>query len=106
MERDSARQVRMAGDEGDDSSDFRLAGRERTRAVLLMLLPPVGREIAVEIQALFVRLNMNRRAVVVLQRPFRQHAVILSAGLGGIAADQKPRLFGMRFPGTIRIRYP
>src|SRR5438067_179053 len=96
----------MAGDEGDEGADFRLAGRERTGAVLFVLLSPMSGEVAIQIEAFLVRLNVNRRAVVVFQSSFREQAIILAAGLGWITSDQKSGFVGMRLPGSIRIRYP
>src|SRR5579884_3570574 len=47
VEGDSAGDVVMLGDEFDEIIDFRLAAGERPRAILLVLLPPLGGKVAV-----------------------------------------------------------
>src|SRR5579872_499659 len=54
MERDAAGDIGVARDEGDDGVDLRLAGWKRPRAALLVLQPPVRREVAVQVQALLI----------------------------------------------------
>ena len=54
---------------------------KRPGAVLLVLLAPAGREVAVQIELLLARLQLERHAVVVLDAPLGQQAIVASAGL-------------------------
>src|SRR5262249_2210986 len=106
VERNAARDVRVLGDKIYDSPHFRLARRVGTGAVLVRFLPPVGGEIAVQIQTLFVWLDIDGHAIPILKRSFWELPIVSSARFSGISADQQSWLFGMGFPRSIRIGNP
>ena len=69
---------------------LRLGGRERPGAVLLVLLPPGGRKVAIEVELpIAARARASRRPSV--DRALGQQAVVVAAGLGRLAADHQPR---------------
>src|SRR4051794_5226368 len=93
----------MLDDELDHRPHFRFRRRERACPELLELLPPVRREIAVEIEAMLRLLDAQREAVPRLDGAFRNDAVVRAAGLDRIAADHELRLLRMRLPQAVRI---
>src|SRR5690349_21181610 len=93
----------MPRDEVDQRAHLWLRGRIGARAMLLVLLPPERRKVAVEVQTLFRRLNRDLHAVEVAQLALWQHAVILSARLVWLAAHQQARLLRADFPGAVGI---
>src|SRR5437868_857606 len=103
MECHSSGDIGVAGNKRDQCPHFRLTGWEGTRAGLVRLLPPVAWEIAVEVQALFVRLDFDGHAVPVFKRSLGQQPVISPARFRGFPSNQEPWLFRMLFPRSVWV---
>ena len=92
---------------GDDEVDHRLhlglAGRVVAGADLLVLLAPARREVAVEVEALEVGVDLDRQAVVVLDQPLGHQAVVLAAELARLARDHQARVLLALLPRAVRI---
>ena len=79
VEADGRADVRVLDDEVDHRPHLGLAGRVRAGAALLELLPPVGREVAVQVQPFEVRVGLDHQPVVVLEQAFGHDAEVLAA---------------------------
>ncbi len=97
----------MVDKEVDDRAHLGLGGRVRAGAELLELLPPVRREVAVEVEALRVAGHAgdaDRGAVIVLDAAFGQQAVVLAAGrIERIAPHQQFWLLRVLLPRPVGI---
>ena len=95
------------GEEVDDCAHLGFGGRVGAGAELLELLPPVRREVAVEIESLRIAGHAgdaDRGAVVVLDASFGQQAVVLAARrIERVAPHQQSRLLRMLLPRSVRI---
>ena len=103
--RDVARDVRARDDGLDHRARLGLGGRKRPGAGLLALGSPLHREVAVEIESLERRRDLDRDPVVVADRALPEQPVVLAAFLVGVAAHHQARLLGMRLPGAVRIAH-
>src|SRR6185437_1271214 len=95
MEARPAGEVGMAHDEIDDRADLRLGGWIGPCALLLELLAPASREVAIEVESLARALDLQRVSVVAVVMAFGQHVVIRAPGLGRLAAHHQARLLRM-----------
>src|SRR5690606_10357955 len=95
--------VGMRGDEVDDGAHFRLGGGVGTGAGLLALGPPSHGKVAVEVETLLLALHADRDAVIVVDAPFGQDAIVLSAALVGRAAHHQARLVGRNLPTAVGV---
>ena len=95
--------VGVAGDEVDHRAHLGLAGRVWTGAGLLELLPPHRREVAVQVQALEVGVDLDLQAVVIRQRAFGHHAPVVATELAGLARDHQPGVLRVALPATVRV---
>ena len=84
--------------------DFGLGRGIGSRPPLLVFLPPVQGKVAVQVQSLFVGLNVDQGAVIVFDLPLGEQAVVLSPRLGRFAADEQARVLRVGLPGAIRVR--
>ncbi len=103
MEGGAAGDVRVARDEVDDGTDFRLRRGIRAGAHLLEFLAPGPGKITIQIKPLRAFLDAQREAVVTVDAALGQQPVVGPAGLHGIAADQQPGLLRVRFPQSVGI---
>ncbi len=98
--------VRPLDDRLHHRPDLRLGGRVRAGATLLGLHRPLHRKVAVQIEALERRRDLDRHTVVIPDPPLPEHPEVLAALLVGVAPDHQPRLIGMRLPGAVGIADP
>ena len=108
-------QLGLLEDELGQRSHLRLAERVVAGALLLALVPPVVRPVAVEVEAA-PGVQLRRAgiegvqaadadvvaAVPVVDHPFREDAVV-RAGRGGPPVDQQPRLLRVAHVGAVRV---
>ena len=105
--RDVAGDVRALDDRLHHRADLRLGRRVRAGAALLGLGRPLHREVAVQVEALERRRDLDRDAVVVPDPPLPEQPVELAVlVLVGVAPDHQPRLVRMRLPGAVRVARP
>ena len=100
---DGGADVRVLQDEVDHRLDLGLARRIVAGAELLEFLPPEGREIAVQVQPLGVRVQPHREAVVVLQRALGHQAVVVAAEFTRLARHHQARLGGVLLVAAVRV---
>jgi len=102
---DGRADVGVAGDEVHHGAHFRLAGGVGACAKLLKLLPPTGGEVAVQVQAFGVGVDVYGEAVVLLDAAFRHQAEVLAAKLAGLARHHQAGIAGVFLVRAVRIRY-
>ena len=90
-------------DEVDHRLDLGLAGRIVAGADLLVLLAPARREVAVQVEAFEVGIDLDRQAVVVPDQALGHQPVVLAAELAGLARDHKARILLALLPSAVRI---
>ncbi len=95
--------VRMRDDEVHHCAHLRLAGRVGASAELLVFLAPVAGEVAVQIQALAVLVDLDGQAVVMLDEAFGDQAVVLAAELARLTRHHQARVAAMLLVAAMRI---
>ncbi len=95
VEADRGADVGVAGHEVHHGPHLGFAGGVGAGADLLEFLPPVGGEIAVQVQAFAVGVGGDLQAVEVLERAFGNDAVVLAAEFAGFARHHQPRFGGV-----------
>ena len=110
MDAGTAADVRMRREKFDDRTHFRLRRRKGPGAELFEFLAPVGREVAIQVEALRVAGDTGHRdvdAVEVFDAPFGEHAKVFTArSVGRRTSHQKARLLWMLLPRAVRIGDP
>ncbi len=98
--------VRPVDDRLHHRPDLGLGRRVRARAMLLGLDCPFHREVAVQVEPLERRCDLDRDAVEVPNPAFPEQPEVLAALLVRVAPDHEPRLLRMRLPRAVRIADP
>ena len=104
--REMCRDVRPLDDRLHHRPDLGLRRRVGAGAALLCFDRPLHRKVAVQVEALERRRDLDRHAVVVPDPPLPEHPEVLAALLVGIAPHHEPRLVRMRLPGAVGIADP
>ena len=95
--------VRVVGDEVHHGAHFGLAGGIGARAHLLELLPPVGGEVAVEVETFAVGVGADLQSVEVLQRAFGDQPVVLATEFTRLARHHHARVALVLLVGAVRV---
>ncbi len=103
--RDVAGDVRPRDDRLHVRTRLRLRERERPGAVLLALGFPFDREVAVQVEALVRRRDLDLDAVVVPDQPLPEQPVerAVLGPLVRVARRQQARIVRVRLPGSVRV---
>mmetsp|Transcript_15759 Transcript_15759/g.43575 ORF Transcript_15759/g.43575 Transcript_15759/m.43575 type:complete len:491 (-) Transcript_15759:12-1484(-) len=95
VEADRRADVGMLGDEVHHRAHLGFAGGVGPGAELLELLAPIGGEVAVQVQAFAVGVDLEGQPVMLLDKALGDQAVVLAAELAGLARHHQPRVGGV-----------